>query len=164
MTGFDLLIFVTLVIFVTFGAWRGLLREVVSMLTWVLAGVLAWIYAAAVSQFFSEMIMDSTLRQIFAFVLIFILVFMLGLITSWLLHKSLPRRRVFRLANTALGGVMGAARGGALVVAVFLVAGLTSFPQRDWWRESTLTPVFERAAVYVAGYIPRDIARHIRYG
>jgi len=41
MTGFDLLIFVTLAIFVAFGAWRGLLREAVSLLTWVLAGVLA---------------------------------------------------------------------------------------------------------------------------
>ncbi|HEU5339057.1 MAG TPA: CvpA family protein [Sulfuricaulis sp.] len=164
MTGFDLLIFVTLAIFVAFGAWRGLLREAVSLLTWVLAGVLAWIYAAPVSQFFSEMIADTALRQIFAFVLIFILVFVLGLIASWFLHKSFPRRRVFRLANTALGGVMGAARGSVLLVAVFLVAGLTSFPQRDWWRESTLTPVFERAAVFAAGYIPRDIARHIRYG
>jgi len=25
-------------------------------------------------------------------------------------------------------------------------------------------PFFERAALYVAGYIPRDIAQHIRYG
>lgn len=164
MTGFDLLIFAILAIFVALGAWRGLLREAVSMLTWVLAVVLAWFYAEPVSRLFREMIADATLRQIFAFVLIFAMVFVLSLVVSWFLRKSLPRRRAFRLANTALGGVMGAARGGALVVAIFLVAGLTSIPQRDWWRASAFTPVFERAAVYAAGYIPRDIARHIRYG
>jgi membrane protein required for colicin V production len=164
MTGFDLLILVTLVIFVALGAWRGLLREAVLMLTWVLSGVLAWFYAAPISRQFSGMIPDAVLRQLLAFALIFVLVFVLGLIASWFLHKFFPRRGVFRLANTALGSVMGAARGIALVVAVFLVAGLTSIPQRDWWRESAFTPVFERAAVYVAGYIPRDIARHIRYG
>ncbi|MCR4301587.1 MAG: CvpA family protein [Sulfuricaulis sp.] len=164
MTGFDLLILVTLVIFVALGAWRGLLREVVLMLTWVFSGVLAWFYAVPISRQFSEMIPDTVLRQLLAFSLIFVLVFVLGLIASWFLHKSFPRRGVFRFANTALGSVMGAVRGIALVVAVFLVAGLTSYPQRDWWRESVFTPVFERAAVYVAGYIPHDIARHIRYG
>ncbi len=164
MTGFDLLILATLAIFVALGAWRGLLREAISMLTWVLAIVLAWLFAGRAASLFEAWVSELVLRQLLGFMLIFIVVFALSLIASWFLRRSLPRRRAFRLANTALGGVMGAARGGVLVVAVFLVAGLTSFPQRDWWRESTFTPVFERAAVYAAGYIPRDIARHIRYG
>ncbi|MDH5512383.1 MAG: CvpA family protein [Gammaproteobacteria bacterium] len=163
MTIFDLLILATLALFVALGAWRGLLREAVLMLSWILSGVLAWFYAAPASRLFDGLIADAALRQLLAFVLIFVLVFVLGLVASWFLHKSVPRWRGFRLANTALGGVIGAARGAVLVIAVFLVAGLTSFPQRDWWRDSACTPVFERAAIYVAGYIPHDIARHIRY-
>ncbi|BAV32906.1 colicin V production protein [Sulfuricaulis limicola] len=164
MNGFDLLILATLALFVALGAWRGLLSEAISLLTWVLACVLAWFYAAPLSRLLRGLVQDEALRQLSAFVLIFAVVFVLGVVASWLLHKYFPLRRGFRLANTVLGGLVGAARGAVVVVVVFLVAGLTPFPQRDWWRESAMAPVFERAALYVAGYIPRDIAQHIRYG
>jgi membrane protein required for colicin V production len=164
MNSFDLLILATLALFTALGAWRGLLSEVISLLTWVLACVLAWFYAAPVSRLLRGMVEDEALRQLLAFVLIFAAVFVLGLVTSWLLHKHFPLKRGFRLANTVLGGLVGAARGGVIVIAVFLVAGLTSIPQRAWWRDAAFSPFFERAAIYVAGYIPRDIAQHIRYG
>lgn len=164
MNSFDLLIIGILAIFAAIGAWRGLLSELISMLTWVLSVLLAWLYAAPLSRFFKGLIEDAALRQLAAFALIFMLVFVLGLVASWLIHKYFPAKRAFRIANTALGGLVGAARGGVVVIVVFLVAGLTPFPQRDWWRESAIAPVFERAAVYVAGYIPRDIAQHLRYG
>lgn len=164
MNSFDLVIIGILAIFAAIGAWRGLLRELISMLTWVLAVILAWFYAAPLARFFNGVIADAALRQLASFVLIFVMVFALGLVASWAVHKYLPTKRAFRLANTALGGLVGAARGGVVIIVVFLVAGLTPFPQRDWWRESAIAPVFERAAVYVAGYIPRDIAQHIRYG
>src|SRR3989344_2242243 len=139
MNSFDLLILGIVAIFAALGAWRGLMREVITLLTGVLAGVLAWFYAAPVSQLFKGFMEDAVLRQLFAFVLIFVLAFVLG-------------------------GLIGTARGAVIVIAVLLVAGLTAVPQRDWWRDAAFTPFFERAAVYVAGYIPRDIARHIRYG
>lgn len=164
MNGFDLLILGIVFLFAAIGMWRGMMREVISLLTWVLSCVLAWIYAAPVSLWFRGMIEDAALRQLFAFVLIFVAVFVLGLVGSWLLHKYFPLRRHFRRVNNALGGLVGVARGAVIVIAVFLVAGLTSVPQRDWWRDSAFSPFFERAAVYVANYIPRDIARHIRYG
>src|SRR3989304_4538634 len=164
MNSFDLLILGIVAIFAALGAWRGLMREVITLLTWGLAGVLAWFYAAPGSPLFKGVREDAVLRQLFAFVLIFALVFVLGLVASWLIHKYFPLRRVFRSANIVLGGLIGTARGAVIVIAVVLVAGLTSVPQRDWWRDAAFTPFFERAAVYVAGYIPRDIARHIRYG
>ncbi|MBI3571583.1 MAG: CvpA family protein [Gammaproteobacteria bacterium] len=164
MNSFDLLILGIVAIFAVLGAWRGLMREAISLLTWVLSCVLAWFYAAPISRLFRGFIEDAALRQLSAFVLIFVLVFVLGLAASWLIHKYFPLKRRLRLVNNLLGGVVGAARGAVIVIAVFLVAGLTSIPQRGWWRDSAFTPFFERAAVYVANYIPRDIARHIRYG
>lgn len=164
MNGFDLLILAMLALFAALGAWRGLLSEVISLLTWVLSVVLAWFYAAPLSRLFRGVVEDEALRQLSAFVLIFVAVFVLGLVSSWLLHKYFPLKRAFRLANTVFGGVVGAARGAVIVIAAFLVAGLTPIPERAWWRDSAFSPFFERAALYVAGYIPRDIAQHIRYG
>jgi membrane protein required for colicin V production len=163
MNSFDLIILAVILVFTAIGAWRGLVREVITVLTWVLSCLLAWLFAAKFSGIFKGMVDDPALRQLLAFVLIFIVVFVLGIVASWFIHKHLPGKRGFRIANIALGGVIGAARGAVIVIAVFLVAGLTPFPQRSWWREASFTPYFERAAVYVAGYMPHDIARHIRY-
>lgn len=164
MNGFDLIILAILGLFVALGAWRGLLSEVISLLTWVLSVALAWFYAAPVSRLFTGLVEDEALRQLLAFTLIFAGVFVLGLVSTWLLHKYFPLKHAFRLANTVLGGLVGAARGAVIVIAAFLVAGLTPIPERAWWRDAAVAPFFERAAIYVAGYIPRDIARHIRYG
>ena len=164
MNNFDLIILAVMLVFTAIGAWRGLVREVITVLTWVLSCLLAWLFAGKLSAIFKGMVDDPALRQLLAFVLIFIVVFVLGMVASWFIHKHLPGKRGFRIANLALGGLIGAARGGVIVIAVFLVAGLTSFPQRPWWREASFTPYFERAAVYVASYMPRDVARHVRYG
>jgi len=163
MNKFDLIILAVMLVFTAIGAWRGLVREIITVLTWVLSCLLAWLFAGRFSVIFKGMVADPALRQLLAFVLIFIVVFVLGIVASWFIHKHLPGKRGFRNANIVLGGVIGAARGAVIVIAVFLVAGLTSFPQRPWWREASFTPYFERAAVTVAGYMPRDIARHIRY-
>jgi membrane protein required for colicin V production len=163
MNIFDLIILAVVLVFTAIGAWRGLVREIITVLTWVLSCLLAWFFAGRFSVIFKGMVDDPALRQLLAFVLIFIVVFVLGIVASWFIHKHLPGKRGFRIANIALGGVIGAARGAVIVIAVFLVAGLTPFPQRSWWREASFTPYFERAAVYVAGYMPHDIARHIRY-
>jgi membrane protein required for colicin V production len=164
MNSFDLIILAIMLVFTTIGAWRGLVREIITVLTWVLSCLLAWLFAGTFSGIFKGIVDDPALRQLLAFVLIFIVVFVLGIVASWFIHKHQPGKRGFRIAKIALGGVIGAARGAVIVIAVFLVAGLTSIPQLPWWREASFTPYFERAAVYVAGYMPHDIARHVRYG
>lgn len=164
MNNFDIVILAMLLIFSLIGAWRGFVHELITLITWVLSIMLAWRFASQLASLFKRVVDDPTLRQLLAFVLIFIVVFTFGMAASWLIHKYLPAKRGFRIANIALGSLFGAARGAMIVIAIFLIAGLTSFPQRPWWRESTLTPFFERSAVYLAGYLPRDIARNIRYG
>lgn len=164
MNGFDVTMIGILAVFATIGAWRGLVREVLSILTWVLACLSAWFFAGKLADLFKGVTDEVALQQVMAFVLIFVTVFALGIVASMLVHKLLPAKRAVKMANLIFGGLVGAARGGVIVVVIFLVAGLTSFPQRTWWHESTLTPYFERAAVYVSSYLPRDVARHIRYG
>ena len=164
MNAFDLVMLSVLIVFALLGAWRGLVSEVISILQWVVAGVIAWFFAGSLSHIFQRFVGEPALRKLLAFVLIFIVVFTLGVGVSWLIRKHLPAKRGFRIANAILGGVFGAARGALVILIVFLAAGLTTYPQRSWWRQSSLAPFFERSALYVSEYLPRDIARHIRYG
>ena len=160
---FDLVLLSVLIVFALLGAWRGLVSEVVAILQWVISGVVAWFFAGSLSHLFERFVGEPALRKLLAFILIFIVVFALGVVASWLIRKSLPAKRGFRIANAVLGGAFGATRGALIILIVFLAAGLTTYPQRSWWRHSSLAPFFERSALYVSGYLPDDIARHIRY-
>ncbi len=163
MNTFDLVILAVLIVFALLGAWRGLVSEVISILQWVVSGVIAWFFASSLSHIFQRFVGEPALRKLLAFILIFIVVFALGVAVSWFIRKHLPSKRGFRIANATLGGLFGAARGALAILIIFLAAGLTTYPQRSWWRQSSLAPFFVRSALYVSGYLPDDIARHIRY-
>jgi membrane protein required for colicin V production len=164
MSIFDVVLVVLLAVFTAIGAWRGFVRELVALLTWVAAVAVAWLFAADLAGRFAALTAEPALRQAFAFIAIFAVVFALGTVAGLMLNRLVRARQGLRLANVLLGGLVGTLRGVSVIVIAFLVAGLTSIPQRDWWRAALLTPQFERAALFASGYIPRDVARHIRYG
>lgn len=164
MNTFDLAVLAVLLGFTAIGAWRGFVREILSLLTWGAAVVVGWLFADEAARLFEGLIDDEVARRVVAFAALFAAVFAVGLLINFLVNRFWLKNRPARLVNFLAGGLFGALRGAVVVALVFLLAGLTSFPQRDWWRQALLAPYFERAALYVSGYIPRDIARHIRYG
>lgn len=163
MNYFDFILLGILLVFVIIGGWRGFVREILSLTTWAAAIVVGWLFADDIAGLYDTLVQDDVMRRMLGFVTLFAVVFLTGMLVSFLVNRYLLQKKTFRLGNTVLGGFFGAARGAVIVVLVFLLAGLTTFPQRDWWREASLSPYFERAAVYASHFIPRDIARHIRY-
>ena len=164
MNTFDFILLGILLVFVFIGGWRGFVREILSLVTWAAAILVGWLFADDVAGLYDALVQDDVVRRVLGFVTLFAVVFLLGMLVSFLANRYLLQKKSFRLGNTVLGGLFGAVRGGLVVTLVFLLAGVTSFPQRDWWREAVLSPYFERTALFASQYIPRDIARHIRYG
>ncbi len=164
MNRFDLLLLIVLLLFTTLGAWRGFVREALSLAAWAIAGVFALMLAGRAAQWIPGFVSHPALRLALAFMALFILVFLATTAFAWWLDRILSKQHLLRVFNRLAGAAFGALRAGALIVLAFLLAGLTDLPQRPWWRESRIAPVFVGAAIYVKGYLPRDIARHIRYG
>lgn len=164
MNAFDYLLLVVLAAFTVTGAIRGFVLEVLSIVLWPLSALIAWVLADQGAALFEGLIGEPPLRAVAAFVLIFILVFIVGTVAVYFIHRALPLRGILRKPNVMLGGLVGLLRGGIIIIIVFLVAGITALPQRPWWRESVLAPHFQKVAAAVATYIPRDIARHIKFG
>jgi membrane protein required for colicin V production len=65
--------------------------------------------------------------------------------------------------DRGLGGLFGFARGGVLVLAFVLVAGLTTLPLRDWWQNSTFASPFEAAALSLRPWLPPQWAQRLAY-
>lgn len=164
MNVLDLLITVVLLIFILFGFKRGLAREIMSLLAWVVSVVSAWLLADQVGAMLPATIKEETTRVLAGFVIVFLVVYLLSMLLKKKLHKAVVSRNYLKLPNYLFGAVFGLARGGFVILVVILVSGLTDLPRQDWWRESQMARQMEPVAVRASKFLPRDIARRIRYG
>ena len=121
-----------------FGLWRGLVREVLSLVTWILALLVARSYSEVLADFLFMSIDNVTMRYVTAFALIFIAVMMLGTFLNFLMSKLLIFTGL-KLIDRVLGGLFGIARG-MLIVLVGLFFSSFFLSQSDYWQQSRLIP------------------------
>jgi membrane protein required for colicin V production len=62
-----------------------------------------------------------------------------------------------------LGGVFGAARGLALIVAVLLVAGFTPIPADPWWKDSQMVQRLMPFVVWSSGFLPENVSAYLEF-
>ena len=174
MTWLDLFILGIFVVSALVGAWRGLVRESLSLTTWVLA---IWI-SIRFSSAFAGLLPDSLTRLSFsvgelqfrvdnlrvgiAMLILFILTLVVGGVVSILLGY-LVKVANFTLTDRILGGAFGLLRGAVLVVGLALLAGLTTVPTYDFWDGSLLIDPFEGLAKWILGVLPAHVASHFSY-
>ena len=120
---------------------RGFVKEALSLLTWIIAGVVAWMFGGALSAHLVDFIQTPSARVIAACAILFIVTLLVGALVNYLLGELI---RVTGLSGTdrLLGMVFGAARGGLLVVVLVGLLSLAPVQQDPWWRQSTLLPHF----------------------
>lgn len=162
MTVFDLIILVLLVLFTGIGALRGMLREFLSLSVWVLAIGSGWIFADAVGSWF-ELLADVELRRLLGFLTVVFTMLAALSVVAFVVRKLVPRPDP-GLTDRGIGAAVGAARGAAVVVVMVLLAGLTSLPKKDDWRNSMLVGVFQPFAQHLVEWLPASVAQQFRYG
>jgi len=120
---------------------RGFVKEALSLLTWIVAGVIAWMFGGALSHYLADYISTPSFQVIGACAILFVLTLLVGALINFLIGELV---RVTGLSGTDrfLGMVFGAARGGLLVVVLVGLLSLAPVQQDPWWRESTLLPHF----------------------
>jgi membrane protein required for colicin V production len=163
MNTLDWIIAVVFMVFVALGFRRGFLKEVLSLVSWLVSAVVAWLFASDVAPFFSVWLHEPAARIGAGFVATFVLVFLVTTTAGILLRRWLLVRPWTRFVNYLLGGVTGAGRGILVLVLLTLVAGTTSAPRQPWWRQSLFMPTLQEVALEIGGYLPRDVLRYISY-
>jgi len=162
MNGLDYAILAVLALSILLSVLRGAVRELMSLLSWVIAVWLAVRYAPHAAIFMPESLSNPSLRFAAGFAVVFLgALLILALVTmlvAGLLRKS-PLSGVDRL----LGGVFGLVRALFILVAATLVAGLTAVPREPIWKESRLVAPLQALAVAARSYLPQAVAGRIRY-
>lgn len=162
MSMVDIVFFVLLSIFTSVGALRGTTRELTSLGVWLLAVFFGWVFSDAVGSWF-DMIQDHELRRLLGFIAAVMGSLILLSITAVVLQKMLPRPAPDTIGRI-VGATIGALRGGAVVTVLVLLAGLTSLPNKEGWRNSHLVGVFRPLADTILEVLPPAVARQFRYG
>lgn len=162
MTWLDYAVLGVLGLSVAWGLWRGLVREIVSLLGWVIAFLAATLFAGPLSEHLPASIPTPELRAIAAFLAIFIASLVVTTLLGVLLSRLVKAVGLGGLDRT-LGAFFGVARGVLVVVALTLVAGLTSAPREAWWRQSWSGAHLAAVALALKPWLPATFAERLRY-
>ena len=138
MNWIDAAILIITLLSCIFGLWRGLVREIFSLITWIFALLVARRYSEVLANLLFNSFDNLTMRYVAAFALIFIIVMMLGTFLNFLLSKLLVFTGL-KFVDRLMGGVFGIARG-VIISVIGLFFSSFFFSQAQIWQESKLIP------------------------
>jgi membrane protein required for colicin V production len=161
MQGSDYILLVVVLLSVIIGTMRGLVREVVALLTWLLAIVIAWRFSGFLHPYLGGILVTPLEKAWVARAIVLVTVLLLGGLVghllAWITHTAGGQSIIDRIFGFLFGLVRG------VVIAGFgAMLGLhLRLEGEPWWRHSH----FMGYAVHVAGWLEsvagesRDLAR-----
>lgn len=160
MATFDWASAAVVVLSLLVGAWRGLVYEVLSLVSWVAAFLTAQWLAADVAPHLPVGDVPETVRYAAGFLLVFVLVvFALGML-SWL-GKKLIEATGLRPVDRTLGAFFGLARAAVVLMVVALVVTSTALQQRSWWQESVIAPWLVTGLQELRPVLPQEFGKYL---
>jgi membrane protein required for colicin V production len=162
MTAFDIGILGTIGLSMLLAYVRGVTREVIALMAWVLGFFAAVAFSPLVGAMLPDFGGQPVVRYLVAFALILIAALVLGALVAWPL-SSVIRKSGLGFVDRFLGAVFGIARGAVLALAFVLFAGLTAFPRQDWWQNSALALPLTAAALELKPWLPPEWADRLDY-
>jgi len=162
MTWLDYAILAGFFVSIAWGAWRGLVREVISVAAWVLAFLGANYFGSPLSEVMPASISSPELRILIAFVVVFVVILAVLTLLGQFLRKLVKVAGLGELDHV-LGGMFGVARALVILLAFAIVAGLTALPRQPMWRDSACGPPMGRAALALRPWLPQALGQRLRY-
>lgn len=152
----DILILLIVGLSCFFGLWRGLVREVLSIVAWVAAISVARVYSDDLAPLLGGLIESESIRYVVAFALLCIGTLILG----GLINHFIARVVTFsglRMTDRLLGSLFGIARG-LLIVMVIVFFAAPYYESAPWWQQSQLLPHVEALIDWSRGFFPSSAA------
>jgi len=160
MADLDWIFGATMVASTMLGMVRGLVKEVLSWLSWVAAFLLAQRWAPEVSQWITLTGASETLRFAAGFVIAFIATLMAaGLVTMAI--KRLLSIAGLSPMDRLLGGAFGAARGAVLLLVATMVVDLTPLHLHPTWLEARGPQISQWALNGLKPQLPPEFAKFL---
>jgi membrane protein required for colicin V production len=125
------------------GLLRGFLKELISLLTWIVAAWASWSFAGSIEPHLGGALAEATVRPWAARAILFIGVLLvgaaLGAIVGYFVRLSL-----FSAVDRLLGFLFGTLRGFVALGLLAILCHAVHLQGESWYRESTLVPYVEK--------------------
>ncbi len=162
MTVFDLIAVLVIAISVGFSIWRGFVREVLALLSWIAAFWLARLFAAVVAGWLPSSWSHQGLRIAIGFVAVMLVSVLVLSLVSMLIVR-LVKVAGLTSSDRMLGAIFGLLRGLLIVVILVILGGMTSEPREPYWRHALFSKPLEKMASRVKPWLPEDVARRVSF-
>lgn len=142
-----------LLISMIFGLRRGFVREVVSLIFWILALALPTFLGPVLAPSLSFISKNQSVQIGASFAFVFVVVFIVGFIVNFMLRKVVDHSS-FSGANRFGGLIFGLFRGVAILAVIVSFVGLTTFTNSKSWQNSAMVPSMQNAIYNVLSKFP----------
>ena len=127
------------------GLLRGLLREVIALVTWVLAVWIAWQYAPALEPHLGGALASEAVRPWAARAIIFMIVVLIGTAIGVGVSRFV-RLSLFIGVDRFFGGIFGLLRGWVIAGLFVIACQALRLDAEPWYRSSMLLPYAQHSA------------------
>ncbi|OUR86413.1 colicin V production CvpA [Methylophaga sp. 42_8_T64] len=141
---------------------RGFIKEVLSLISWILAFWVALMFHAHLATLLTDYVSTPSIRLFAAFFTLFLVTLVLGALVNHLISQLVEKTGLTG-TDRSLGVIFGLLRGVAIVTLLVLLAGATPMPADSWWQNSLLLEYFEQMAIWARSFLPNDIAEYINF-
>lgn len=142
------------------GAWRGLVVEVVSVASWLIAFVLAQWFAPDVAAKLPMSGAAEQVRYAAGFVLVFVATLFIGALLGFVVSKLLSAVGL-GLINRMLGALFGLLRGVVLILAAAVVVGMTPWKTSSAWQESVAARWATASLGTLKPMLPQEFGKYL---
>jgi membrane protein required for colicin V production len=155
----DWILLAVLLVSVAFGILRGFTRELLGLVSWILAVTAALFLAPTTLGWLEPHIATPSLRIAASYALVFFVFLVIGSIVTAVV-TSLVRKSPLSGVDRTIGGGFGLIRGVLVAVLLVWVFGLTPARQDPWWKQSMLIPPAEWLAGGLREALPEKWQRY----
>lgn len=142
MTTIDYVLIGIVAISAIVGLFRGLMREALSLVTWVAALWCAWHFGPDLEPHLGGLLESPAVRPWAARVIIFFVVLLLGMLVGWLVSQFV-RVSLFQGVDRLFGVVFGLLRAFVVIGALVILGQALELDRDAWWKKAKLMPYAE---------------------
>lgn len=162
LTAFDYAVLGVVGLSVVVSLFRGAVREVMALGSWVGAFLISLHFAPSLSHVLPASVGHPWVRLCVAFVGLIVVSLMLFALLTLALGR-LVRGAGLGPWDRAAGVLFGVVRALVILVGLILVAGLTSLPREPAWRNAVFSPPLVGLAKSARAFLPAALAERIHF-
>ena len=161
MTPIDYCIIAVVFLSIFFGCFRGFIRELLSLIGWVLAFYTANFFTDSFYQLI-PFNLDDSIKYIAGYFIIFISVLIIASMIIKLINKFIKSVGL-GFSNFILGGFFGFTRGGLVVFVMIFLLEKTSFALNPAWENSSYIVIIKNTIENTLPYLPEEWFKDVKY-